>query len=413
MNIKIKEAGVAIFIMLVIFQDAIARYISAFSYLDEILGIFGFIGILFLIFSGRLTKKEYTLLLFCIISYAICFLSALHSEVYYSIKYVIQDSFLLYKGFLVGIGFYYFFGHSRCDFKTILKYLANLIKLVAIVMFVCCVANLVVDFGMSDTSTRYGMRVYRFVFEHCGGLNLACVSMLCLFSYHIFTRQSQRKDFIYVIMLMFSMALTLRTRAFLFIVIYFALLYCLNTKKKHVKLFAAIATLVVGLFISMDQLESYYSAGGTNARNMLLRYSFVTANRYFPFGSGFSTYGTYTAVQNYSKLYYQYGFDTVYGMSNGFYLFATDNYIAAIIGEFGYFGTFFFALSWYCLFRLFIEKNFSKTAKFSILFGALSFAVSGLVAGTLYHIIPLALCFACIHAAERKEVLIRYATKDH
>ena len=91
----------------------------------------------------------------------------------------------------------------------------------------------------------------------------------------------------------------------------------------------------------------------------MFKYAFVTANKYFPIGSGFATYGSAQAAKSYSVLYQLYGFSNRWGMGageNSFYL--NDTYYPMIIGQFGYFGFFIFMFVYYKLFSVFKQiKN--------------------------------------------------------
>jgi hypothetical protein len=93
------------------------------------------------------------------------------------------------------------------------------------------------------------------------------------------------------------------------------------------------------LFISQYQVDTYLAKDGT-ARRVFYEYAVKNANSFFPFGSGFATYGSAEASKNYSPLYYLYNFDEVWGMSPNFRAFLTDTYWASVLGQFGWIGAF-------------------------------------------------------------------------
>lgn len=87
-------------------------------------------------------------------------------------------------------------------------------------------------------------------------------------------------------------------------------------------------------------------------RNSLYVAGFQIAADYFPFGCGQGTFGSYPVGKNYSKVYYKYGLDKVYGLgpdattsSNENFLF--DTYWSHILGEMGFIATFFFLWLWF------------------------------------------------------------------
>lgn len=63
---------------------------------------------------------------------------------------------------------------------------------------------------------------------------------------------------------------------------------------------------------------------------------------YFPFGSGFGSYGVDASRVYYSPLYYKYGLSNIYGMTEDYNEFIADTYFPAIIAQFGLLGIFLF-----------------------------------------------------------------------
>jgi hypothetical protein len=77
------------------------------------------------------------------------------------------------------------------------------------------------------------------------------------------------------------------------------------------------------------------------ARTVLYSTSQQVAREYFPLGAGFGRYGTHTAIAHYSPLYWQLGFDHVYGLEPGGGVngdFASDTFWPGVLGEAGLFG---------------------------------------------------------------------------
>lgn len=118
--------------------------------------------------------------------------------------------------------------------------------------------------------------------------------------------------------------------------------------------------LLIAIPLSSYQINTYLT-NTSSPRYLLYKYSIVTANSYFPFGSGFGTYGSDMAAKHYSSLYINYGFEGLWGMSSNDGRFLLDNYWPMIIGQFGYFG--FFAVI--CIILLLFKKiNNIKTNSF-------------------------------------------------
>ncbi|MDR1724185.1 MAG: O-antigen ligase domain-containing protein [Tannerella sp.] len=66
---------------------------------------------------------------------------------------------------------------------------------------------------------------------------------------------------------------------------------------------------------------------------------------YFPFGSGFASYATYSSAEYYSDLYSDYGINNVYGLSKSFPKFISDTYYPCL-AQFGYVGIALFLMFW-------------------------------------------------------------------
>jgi hypothetical protein len=94
------------------------------------------------------------------------------------------------------------------------------------------------------------------------------------------------------------------------------------------------------------------------------------------FGIGFGTWGGYASSIVYSPYYYDLGFDKLWGFIPGASSYTGDNYIAHIITEIGFIGTFLLFLLYIKIFQLYkyintyvINNNFSKKIKlFSFFF---------------------------------------------
>jgi hypothetical protein len=89
-------------------------------------------------------------------------------------------------------------------------------------------------------------------------------------------------------------------------------------------------------------------------RDMIARYVLyanapLVLKDYFPFGSGFATYGTYASGLYYSGLYEQYGIDGVWGMTKGYYSFIADTYYPSL-AQFGVTGILLYLTFWLFIF---------------------------------------------------------------
>ncbi|MFR5371868.1 MAG: hypothetical protein ACLTGK_08800, partial [Eubacterium sp.] len=110
------------------------------------------------------------------------------------------------------------------------------------------------------------------------------------------------------------------------------------------------------------QISTYLTHEGA-ARQVFNEYAVKTANNYFPFGSGFATYGSAEAAKNYSPLYTQYHFDKHWGMSRDFGPFLNDTHWASVLGQFGWIGAILMGIVYI---RIFVSFTNSKSIRFDL-----------------------------------------------
>lgn len=98
-------------------------------------------------------------------------------------------------------------------------------------------------------------------------------------------------------------------------------------------------------------------------RYLFFYYGGKTANTYFPFGSGFATFGSDQAARNYSRLYYQYGFNSLFGMNTKDGSFLSDTFWPMAIGQFGWIGSILYILIYVRIFFSFKWMNLNSEQK--------------------------------------------------
>ena len=130
---------------------------------------------------------------------------------------------------------------------------------------------------------------------------------------------------------------TMRYKEMAIIILIWFLYLRSNYKSNKIRnrLFSLFASVIIVVLFGFDQLTLYYGNEGT-ARSLLLKNSFFLANKYFPFGAGFAAYGSNMARVYYSNLYYQFGFNKIWGMSPGYSGYLTDSFFPIVIGQFGW-----------------------------------------------------------------------------
>jgi len=120
------------------------------------------------------------------------------------------------------------------------------------------------------------------------------------------------------------------------------------------------------MYFTFDSLENAWS------RAVVLYYSFIIGNDFFPFGTGFGTYCSYYSGVNYSWVYDHYQINNVYGISRIYPNFIADQYWPMVLGQFGYFGLFLMINIMYQFLKLFLTKIkfYAKSIKYYYLLSA-------------------------------------------
>ena len=124
----------------------------------------------------------------------------------------------------------------------------------------------------------------------------------------------------------------------------------LNFKSpKIIAIFALVASVI--LYVTWFKFEAYYVSGfQENAERMARPESFKVAFgkiiwEYFPFGSGFGTFGTAAAAKIYSPLYYKYNLDSIWGLAPDAPMFLADAFYPTL-AQFGLVGIGLFIAFW-------------------------------------------------------------------
>ena len=134
-----------------------------------------------------------------------------------------------------------------------------------------------------------------------------------------------------------------------------------NMKRGGIIYAALFLLLTGGMTYAMLQgkFQSYREAGMSAARVALYVTGINLAIRYFPFGTGFGTFGTYLSGEYYSNIYHRENLDWIAGLRPDAHEYAGDALYAGIIGQFGFLGLLIYLilLARMCLCDLAIAKE--------------------------------------------------------
>lgn len=358
-ELTINSLKIALIALLMYFQMYGQHYIHILKYLDESVAVVLFGYFLLKKLNTKLEKNDLSMLILMVIVVLCGLASNMILDYQKQLVPIITDLGSCFKVFMAYLGSKALFEDvSERTKKNVVELLTFVFRVYVSVVFVFAILNFVFNLGMNG-ETRYGIRSFRFIHSGAALFSLMFYLIMYVFTlnYQYCTQKNRRIQNFYVGIALFTWATTLRSLAFIFIIIYVYLLWILCIQKQKFKKNSIIGIVIAVLVLIIGISQTlYYFADDETARAQLLRYGIKTAQRFFPLGSGFATYGTDAAYSYYSKLYIEYGFNYVWGLSMKYGSFASDSYWPAVIGQFGFIGVICMAGVIYCMLREVIKK---------------------------------------------------------
>lgn len=377
-KINVKDFIILVMFNLILFQVPLMYYVSdIFNYIDEFVAVIAVVNLLlFAKHSYDLFTIKYIFILFI---YSISTIFANYSAgIVTEFSIIFKGMILFLRNFLILISIY------NLGFKT----KSRIVKLIPIfvievkILLLCALLFLPINYAFDTSMTydvRFGIKSYSFIFHHPGNFATYLWFMLILLTY-----SSEKSKFIfsnkfYKGLTIFLLCTTLRYSFMIAIGIYIFYRILKSHKIcKEIKFMICVGLLVIVLIIVFPQISKYFLQGDT-PRLLFYKYALITFEEY-PLGTGFSTFGSYMAQVNYSPLYYKYGFNQYYGMTESNPLFLFDNFWPMIITESGIIGTICIIVWFVFMLRQARKKNSLQT-KIIILF----FLVFSIVGQTVVH----------------------------
>lgn len=294
-------------------------------------------------------RFEFKIGIFVVLLVIIGTLSTIFNRFEIGLLNYIFSLFMLLKPFLFAGASFFFFKNYKTIFVN--KFLIIFSKILIIVLSIFAISFFIKNGLVIPTSSSNG---YKFYCSFTGDLAIVCfASIICVYF------EEKRINFIYYLLGFF---IVLMTASSLGLLGYIVFLCFVLFRKFEFKFYYLPIILAIGILVGWNEFNNYFFNTET-ARYKMYYYSFLTANEFFPLGSGFGTYGSYVAAHNYSPLYISYGFETVWGLGrldvSNSTNFLFDTYYPMIIAEFGYFGLVIFVIFIiYSLTKIYKSKNF-------------------------------------------------------
>lgn len=349
---------------------------------DEILGMLAWIGvILYFLCHPKITRKKLQIIGMLIFLLLLGFWSNMTSSISLNIKLILTDGFLFSKPYIIFLFMTLFLTETLAS--SIVNFMQIISKLMLWLMVLFVALGEIITLPTSLNGT------FIFFSNYSGTVSWWTILFLSVIWA---AEKNNQKVFCYMLLsavIIFSNHSGLGMISFGLGV----LIYIFLGKKKKIKWPYLVVGCMLCLVIGKNEIAEYIFAD-TAPRAILLKYAFVTANTYLPFGGGFATYGSNSAIRDYSLLYYKYGFDQVYGMSEDYHPYLMDNYYQQVLGQLGYIG--FIVLLWF-MYKIIkkilrIEalniRNASLLLYSCLIFAGIGFGTASSWGCTIYMLIP-------------------------
>ena len=368
LNLRLSDIGWLVLANGLLFENYLSSIFGAANYFDEI-------GTVLLIFCALascvsksrnlnhvLTSWEYLSIALIVGYITIGLVSNRLSNIQTSAMPIAIDVFSCIKYPLALLSGYYVFPNSKDLYRLLLREAKFLLAL----MLPFALINQFIDIGMRF-DFRYGLYSFHFIFGHPASFAVIIVGFLVLLL------ADRNRNTLWVFLSWIYLVLSLRSTAIAFAAFSF-LVWLATRKNKRIHFWQIAAFTLVALYFGWSQIQYYFFETDGSARRKLFDVGIKVAIRYFPFGSGFATFGTNITAQPeyYSTLYMQYGFSNVYGLSIDNPSYLSDSFWPIVFGQFGWLGAILFGAS---LLLLFLGcRNRLRTFNASIVPFALSFS---------------------------------------
>lgn len=377
---------------ILIFQTPLQNMNPIFKNTDEIISTIFFIRFIITKIKApnnlKLVKEEVIIFILLVLMLFLGVMGNVLSGVNQVINAILIDIGNFFKFFMVYLGVISYVYLIRRN--VMLRILSTQVKVYTVITLIFGVVNLFIDISMTY-DVRYGIRSFQFIHGHPGTLSTVCVYYLIILTADLYYR-NRKSTKISIFFNLIILLLTLRSKSFAFVGIY-CFIYYVTMKSIKIKVKHFIFIAIISLVISGAQIKLYFGSELT-PRLALLKGGINNCIKYFPIGSGFGTYGSFAAAKYYSSLYYDLGFNNMYGMSKENPYFLNDNFCSIILGQFGLIGALIFSIIIYYLVKLINERGKGKeTLKMAAFIGIVFLIISMITDTSFSHYLSIAIFF--------------------
>lgn len=328
-------------VILFVFQDLLQSILPPLKYFDELFALLlvplFFLRLIHTDFLYSFTRRQ----LYMMLLLAGVWLSGwmgffLHR--YQPLSNTLSDSYVALKFFLaIGAGFLLF---EHQNFRAIERSAWIVLNVITIGLFLLCLADLVLDLFPGER--RFGLKAVHLFYSTYSLLGAQSMFLCSIYLrlYEYFGLRIVPR----LVMLCVVCVCTLRIKAIAAVLCLFFVfcIICLKRRKIGFLIWSMIGSGV--LLIAANQVLFYFSTlRNESARALLTGRSFQIAADYFPFGTGWGTYGSAFSVEPYSVVYRLYHLNRVWGLSPTYNVFVSDTFWPMLLGQCGVLGVLLYA----------------------------------------------------------------------
>jgi hypothetical protein len=317
-----------LFLSLSIITSVLSNFFNVLSNTDEILTIIYLLFICFMLFRNKGSIDEFYL---------------------YCVSIIIITT-------VIGIASNHFSLFSIDVFSKNIDILLSMKLLIKIFILCLFIIGTISQFVFNDMvllDKRYGLYPFKFVYNFAGDLGFLIIALMIIIMFK--KDKLNFNDYIFILLGGLTIFETTKIQVMVFPIALFAMgLFKKMKMKINMGTFFVVGVI---LFIAgYSQLQDYFfDPYHYSPRKIMLLDSLRLANRNFPIGTGFGSFGSEMAARYYSPLYYSLGYNNLHGLDgNANFSTLNDNYLAMLLAQLGWIG----ALLYYSIFFLIAKYSF-------------------------------------------------------
>lgn len=331
----------------------------------SLINITALVMVIFLLFisheSTRIKQsiEELNILLFFFITVFLGFLGSLLFKIQ-SVTVTMTDAFLFSRFFIAYVFIKLTF--NEMEKNQLFNWLLFNIKIILILNFTFLVFNSV--FHVFPTmDIRFGLPSQMLMYPHPTYLGtISFIGLILL--------DDDRNRFIFQLLAMVLIVSTMRNKVIILMILFLVIRIVLKKRRRFIgeKYFLIIIFSFLLLIVFKDTIFVRLLDKESSARSILLMNSLDILVKYFPFGLGFGTYGSYMSFANYSQIYLSLGINHIYGFLPNSYQYGMDSYISMLFAQFGFLGVICFCIMLFNLIKSTIFVNNKLDVKLIFVF---------------------------------------------